>query len=572
MGKNLRIAVKIKDFTIYPYLLKATYEDAEKTKPKYGGYRGVNIRIVYGQKIIFDVECHDEKLVRIKATEFQNGYITAGWSKEIINSHNNRIDDLVTAVRNFIATHDDLSKPLLMATLYGTDFAVKHKKRRRKYVTIPVIDFKGVITTSYELEKNQIDELLKPHLTKQTFTNSDGTEKTIEGIFNPETGENAIGSEEDFYDVVTVLNEEKIENEKARAEAERIANMAPADKYKEGRWNASNIFEAIGYLVFGTERKGKNHKPILNPKFHNVLKRLILYRENNPHVSTSIKDFNDEWIYEYYNWISERNAKSFMRSLEKPNPFKFNDKYVMSEGVEYIPYSFDTFRDNIHKEVTMTIGSLLERDLIPKKIKLDIEDYGETSFGKKIFSLAPSEFLSLLKAKSLSEIEEQVRDAFSVMVWTGNRPSDYRTDKSHTNIDGVVSVQFVSPKTGLAIDAFLSPPVQKIYERWSGFPDVAEQKFNSVLRSVAERLKLNRIIEKPVSRVGEERKVEKYILSDFISQKFGRGTYYTIGALTGRSFDELMNVAGHTDKSIVNRHYWNVGAKVSGEVKRELNK
>jgi hypothetical protein len=44
---------------------------------------------------------------------------------------------------------------------------------------------------------------------------------------------------------------------------------------------------------------------------------------------------------------------------------------------------------------------------------------------------------------------------------------------------------------------------------------------------------------------------------DFISAKFGRGTYYTTGALTGRSFDELMNVAGDTDRSIVNRHYWN---------------
>ena len=272
-----------------------------------------------------------------------------------------------------------------------------------------------------------------------------------------------------------------------------------------------------------------------------------MYRENNPHVSTSIKDFNDEWIYDYYNWISERNAKSFMRSLERPNPFKTNIDYVMNEDVQYEPFAFDSFRDNIHKEITMAMGALVEKDLIPKKIKLDIEDYGNTSFGKQIYSLAPSEFLTLLKADDLTEIEEQARDAFSIMVWTGNRPSDYRTDKAHTNIDGVLSVQFISPKTGLPIDAFLCAPVKKIYERWNGFPDidVTATKFKTSLRGVAERLKLNRMIEKPVSRVGEERKLEKNALLDIISARFGRGTYYTIGSLTGRSFDELMNVAGH---------------------------
>lgn len=535
MSRNLKLAMKCNGYTFYPVFLKNT-----PSTDRQGGYRGINIRITKDQKFISEIECYDKKGIRIKATEFKNGNITKGYNNDIIEEFNNRIKELLVLVCKYLTQHEFITKTLLMEKIYGREFISKVKKKRTKYVTIPVTDDEGKITGELQLTNEQVNEALA-------------------------CLDDDIYSEDEIFEKIEIAHASKFIKEQE-------AKMTLEERYKNNRYNKKNIFEVIGSLLYLTQRAGKIEKTLLAPKFHRILKRLILFRENNTSVSTHIKDFNADWVYKFFDWISERNTGRHFINLPKPNPFVFNEGYVLDDSIKYEPFSFDSFKDNIFKEMTMVINALYKQKLIHEHFKVSFEGYGETAYGKKIYSLTPSEFLTLIKAKNLTKDEEKVRDAFAVMVWQGNRPSDYKTDKAISNIDNTIHVEFISPKTGLSVNTFLTEPVKRIYKKWKGLPVVSDDEMNTTLRSIAKKIGLNRIIEKSVSKVGQQRTIERIALHDLISQKFGRGTFYLIGAIVGRSFESLMNSAGHTDKSIVNRHYWNVGYEANESIKKELIK
>lgn len=572
MGKLLKIALKVKGFTFYPFILR---EPKNKDgKPIKGAHRGINIRIVKDQKTVFDVECHDEKLVRITATDFQHGYITGGWSPDLMNDLNAYIKKLMNHIRDFIAAHDDLSKDTLMASLYGSEFRTKHKKRRRKYVTIPVLDYKGIITTSYELEKDEIKELLKPHLTKQTFKNSDGTEQTIEGIFDPETGENAIQSEEDFYDVVTVLNEEKIENEKIKAELEALEKMAPAERYKAGKWNKENIFECLGYLRYGTKTNAaKKEVPVLaSKKWHSDFKKFILFRQNTTEpISENTKDFNTEWVHAYYRFIINQNNPAF-KKLPEASPFKVNPAYKV-EG-ESEAYGKNTFIDNIHKGMKRYIQELYENNLIKEDFskKIDAEAFVDGSdYGEKIHFITVKEFLQIYKADLPKGSKlDKTRDAFISLCIMGERKSDYKADKLIQAIDHFKLSTFRQPKTGTLLNNVLLKPMAKLEQKYKGKLPVITQSFNVDLRELIKHIGIQRTIQVPIKKVGEDTVYESKELSELISSKFGRSTFYLIGGVLGKSFEELRLMAGHKSINIAMKHYWELAKNYTEKDLQEL--
>jgi hypothetical protein len=79
-----------------------------------------------------------------------------------------------------------------MQALYGSNFQ-NIKRKRTKYVTIPITEtHTGRVVSSYQILPEEIKELVKPLTSIQTFKNNNGELKTIEGIFDPETGENII--------------------------------------------------------------------------------------------------------------------------------------------------------------------------------------------------------------------------------------------------------------------------------------------------------------------------------------------------------------------------------------------
>lgn len=124
MGKKPVSVLKANGYSIYPCLLRKSSADQQ-------GYRGVNIRAVRvfelpnGEKKTHspEFELYDEKLVRIKATKLENGLITAGHSKAVMEKLNVRIKAIQVAVAKYFEKHKHIIKDDLMNELYGGDFA-----------------------------------------------------------------------------------------------------------------------------------------------------------------------------------------------------------------------------------------------------------------------------------------------------------------------------------------------------------------------------------------------------------------------------------------------------------------
>lgn len=546
MGKNLRIALKVKGYTIYPYLLKLT----DAIRLKRAGYRGVNIRIVQGQRVVFDIECYDINNVRITATSFKDGHITEGWQKDIIDTLNLRIDTIQNAIAGYIDQNNHLDKELIMHSVYGAAYKT-FKRKRRRYVIIPV-EIDGVVVNSLQLEQKEVNDLLN-------------------GVDDSEI--------EDVDDINAIVISEKSLKEQRDKHAKELAElerMPVEERYRLGKWNRNNIFECLGYMRYGSKlNAAKKEVPLLaSAKWHSDFKRFIYFRENGENgmlPSESVKDFNAEWVHSYYRFIIE-GFENRLRRAPEPSPFKPNPLYVIQDERER--YGKNTFIDNIHKGMKRYIQELYENGLIREDFskKIDASAFVDGSdYGEKIHFITVAEFLQIYKADLPKGSKlDQTRDAFISLCVMGERKSDYKAEKLVQSIDHFKLATFRQPKTGTLLNNVLLKPMAKLQQKYRGELPPITTDFNDDLRDLIKHLKIKRTIQVPVKKIGEKTQYEPKQLSELISSKFGRSTFYLIGGVLGKSFEELRLMAGHKSINIAMKHYWELAKNYTEQDLQDL--
>jgi hypothetical protein len=313
MGRKKNTSLKVKGLFIFPLLLRSKND-----------FKAIIFRVTDKAEISFDVECYDDsqpERIRIKSKpEFwDNGKIHGGYSEATVDRLNICLTNLQSKIVAYINNNDFISKPLLMAFLYGGDFAQTSKKRRTQYITIP-IEYQGNAVDSFELTSKEVKELIAPHFTKVTFTNSDGQPKTIEGIFDDETGESMIQSDDDLNEMVTTLKHDKYRHEDFRKLKLERQNRTTEEKYKLGEYNKNDICEVFALTYYDPT--------ITNDYYSKIVIRLFEYKERTK-VSTHVKDFNLEWIKAYFKWFEENGQYHINTSAF--DPLKYNKEIFFKD-------------------------------------------------------------------------------------------------------------------------------------------------------------------------------------------------------------------------------------------------
>lgn len=365
MARQKNTSLKVKNYFIFPVLLRKQTTDSAKD------YRGIVIRVSNKKGVTIDVECYDNsspERIRIKAKpEFWiNGKITGGYTTSTVDRLNTCLHNIQSEIAKYVDLNPKIAKPLLMEFLYGSNFAAS-KKKRTKYVTIPTT-YNGRVIDTQDLTNKEVDELLNPYLSKQTFINSDGKEKTVEGIFDSDTGESMIESVDDLYEIVAhakTTQDKFIESEKEKA---RIASLSTEQRYKEGQFNKQDICEIFA-LTYYDDR-------ITNQFYSKIVVRLFEYKERTG-ISTHIKDFNIDWIRNYFLWFEENgwyhiNTKTF-------DPLKY-DRGMFFKQKPRLEYKGKTVEKNVNmfKQITAKLQKL---KLLPPVDGL--EDFNFTEITKK---------------------------------------------------------------------------------------------------------------------------------------------------------------------------------------------
>jgi hypothetical protein len=529
MGKKQRSILKVGEWSIYPILF-------HPSKPDQQGYCGVLIRIT-NRKKGYDVEVYNQLGERVKCrpVDFINGKVNGGTEQAHADIQNRIIEGLKVRIAEYIAINKHFNKELIMRSVYPSQFVNNHRKKRTKYVTIP-ITLQGRVVDSYQLEKQEVKELITPLLSKQTFINAsddpiiDGKPKTITGIFDSETGESMIESIEDFEHIVA---SEKYDKDKS----DRIAKMTPIERYNHDEYDKSNIFHVVGQILY-LYKNPKTKKPYTK-NWKMAIMKLFDYRSRfkpKQHVS----DLSVEWIEAVITAIKDSGYST--AHPKHFNVFKYDPNiFVKSKIGFYNDLSLEKFIKNL-KEV---FRYLIDEEKLPfiKIDKISYEDFNlvkVTQTTKTDFYLYKEEFDKLFyfefkKDKNYSvEQLSTARDLFILQTYLGGlRPNELYTRDGEENItildegNGLKKVHYYISKDGKSDNenpiCTYADAILKKYNYNFQSVLIEYSLYCKLLKAIAMQV-FDRVIIKTEERDGKKKKLKLNIKNEFESY-FARRTF-----------------------------------------------
>ncbi|GHM98876.1 hypothetical protein WSM22_03660 [Cytophagales bacterium WSM2-2] len=598
MGKKPVSVLKANGYSIYPYILRKSFADEN-------GLRGINIKATKVGSPEHNFELYDQKLVRIKGTKFENGNITSGHSREVMEELNLRIQSLKITIADYFRTHPHIIKDELMIHLYGNSFK---KKTNNQYVTIPVTD-RGMVIGEEVLTTSEIKELMSD-LPK------DLSKVVVEGTGSEETGEMVFQSREDVEEEILSRKYQRSANQRNLERRRELDGMTPELRYmEEDGWDKTNIFHLFGYLRFVIKKDAAgNPKLLISYDAQQLMSNLLSYRANRK-PSEHVKDFNADWIHGFYKFVKETGNNLTLKKASH-NPFVIDAKYKFTDKTKFKPYSLNTFGDSIHKKTLAYIKTLVDEEFITKDFtsKIDAQAFVKTDSNKKghltnynenVDFIEPSEFLSLMYADlsfkkygkqiiqtELREVKridkkildnlaqreknrllekrateilndlEETRDSFVLAVLLGGlRVSDLLNyDKTVVNLTSFSLIQFEQIKTGGYVkNVIVKPALALLRKHHNKIPVESEAIFARNLKKLFKLLDFDRVINwKELTMQGAINHSQK--LFDAISSKFARSTYYVLCGAMGESLDTVIKRTGHSDRAIALKHYFAIGA------------
>lgn len=421
MGKKSITILKVKKYSVYPLLGRQSHADKQGNRPLY-------LRVKDGKKTI-DIELYDANNVRIKALTkyFENGKITGGYTTDLINQLNNRVHNLQSKLIEYLPTVEVIDKQLIMNHLYGN--TVHGKSKRTKYITLPV-NHNGKVIDTLQLTNVEVNELIKPLMSKQTFINSDGKTKTVESIFDAETGEDLIQSEDDLIEVIVQADNDKKISKANKARLLEIAQMDAKSRYLQGHYDKNNIFDVLGQVLVLNKSKTKPY----SKNWKAVILKLYQYRERNK-PNESIKSLTHEWVINFIQYVKDNGYHR--THVLNFNPLNYDASHLTKGEVYY--YNDLTIQKLIKcsKEIFRFFG---EENLLPE-IKVNKIRYDDFNVGKvfqeteKEFYLSKSEIDKLFYYDFKDEKLTQARDLFICQFYFGGlRPDKELLGKNSINI------------------------------------------------------------------------------------------------------------------------------------------
>ena len=582
MGKKPKSILKVKGLSIYPYLLRQSLADQD-------GFIGINIRITKantkGKGTTIDLEAYTKTGERIKATkkEFEGGKITGGYDSETLNSLNSRLAKIQLEVFEYLELNDVWNKDLIAAHVYGSaDFLIQHKKKRTKFVTIPVM-YKQAVVDKLELSSKEVNDLLNP------FT--DNNNRVV--ISDIETGENHIQSAEDVEELILSLHHDKEQVKAHQKRQQEVALMEPSERYYKNEYDKNDIFQLFYSLKFDKQfiRKGD----FLAPRFYD-------YKERAKPNVTHVDKLTISWFREFIQFFIDNGYSGF--STNGFNPFDYDRKRIIESRIEpFTDSTVEKYCRNLRKVLRnfvedKKIPNLTDREiktLTPEKFSikninkktrkndcLDKEEFDKLYFGefKDEYIDSTNPKTKVIEPKLFATKEElaKSRDIFVLMTWFGGlRPIEYNKANlllSKTKIKGktIPFVHYVtSDKNTKEIENPLTKYVTGILDKYNGqipfMPEKNNESKNETLlikhlRIMCLQLGLEKDILRTPSYGGKI--VKKFSkLSDTINRYFARHTFIQILKDEGLHQEFIDSFTGHSRGGSGEHYYTNkVGVKL----------
>lgn len=265
--------------------------------------------------------------------------------------------------------------------------------------------------------------------------------------------------------------------------------------------------------------------------------------ELKPKVPVFLTDYFDFYIELL---ITNKNTKKKLITT-KNKLLKFEKKIVRKLVIEEINNialnSFKQYLINLKYNQNTILGDFTNIKTICRHAKTSLnvnEEILNWSLKKEKTSIVYLDFKEinrLSELKDLPEYLDNARDWLIISCYTGQRVSDFMTfDKTKVRIENdedgkqIFLVEFTQMKTKQNIALPLHPEVIKVLNKRSGeFPRaISDVKYNLYIKLVAEKAKINNLIEGSKIDTKSNRKVKKmYAKNELITSHIGRRSFAT---------------------------------------------
>jgi len=330
-------------------------------------------------------------------------------------------------------------------------------------------------------------------------------------------------------------------------ETTRISSMSFNERYKTGNYDKSNIFELFGFCWSANPKNGES---LVTGSYKSLIIQLNDYRFNaNP--SEWVKDFNDEWIGNFFKYLIEKGYPVVhFRGYDPFSIVKYRDRLIKSKRLPYKEKSFQ----KVVKHLKRHIDILQKNDLIPykKNTKLiQASDYlkrkaKNQTYTRREHALTVPEFNLIAETDFKDQNLNLARDMFIIAVLGGgfrtqelynehiyiqdNRLHIYRTKTNETSTNPIIL------------------QLNEVIKRHNGLPEFLKvEEFRTCLQTIAKQIPLDRIISIPDTLINSKKDMIKVKIYEIFNPYFARKTCVTILNHLGLSEEEIIEFTCHAD-------------------------
>lgn len=386
-----------------------------------------------------------------------------------------------------------------------------------------------------------------------------------DAFVDSETGETI-----DFGDIINSLDVEYAQNKRTA----ELNSLPINERYKNGLYDKSNIFEVFGYCLSNESNK---NRPIAQGTYPSLLMRLADYRYNRS-PKEHIRELNHEWVDEFLKYLRDEGYST--NRVINLNPFtlnKYANDFILADRK---PYTYNSFDKQV-KHLNFFIDKLQEYKIIPRAI-LDTRDIKTTNYADKngsLFtrsshSLMLTEVHDLMNARLEGKLET-ARVMFLLQTFAGGLRNDEFTNK-HFRLkktrDDIYYFSYFSNKVSdyeenPLIEGYSDVVLQQINYQLPKFLPIDE--YRETLQEVAKEVGLNREIRYLVPMAEGKTEPKDEPIYELIRPYWCRKTFVKLGKTLGWKDELTASFTCHADPRTLNKHYFD---KLTFEDKLRLMK
>jgi hypothetical protein len=330
-------------------------------------------------------------------------------------------------------------------------------------------------------------------------------------------------------------------------ETKRVSSMSFNERYQTGNYDKSNIFELFGYCW---SENSKNGDSLVTGSYKSLIIQLNDYRFNAK-PSEWVKDFNDEWIGNFFKYLIKNGYPVVhFRGYDPFTIFKYRDRLIKSKRLPYKEKSFQ----KVVKHLKRHIDILQKYDLLPYKKNtklLQASDYltrksKKQTYTRREHSLTVNEFNLIADTDFKDQNLNLARDMFVIAVLGGG----FRTLELYNEHIYIQNnrLHIYRKKTNETSTNPIILQLKEVINRHNGLPEFLNvNEFRKCLQTIAKQIPLDRIISIPNTLINSEKDLIKVKIYDIFNPYFARKTCVTILNHLGLSEEEIIEFSCHAD-------------------------